>query len=310
MNTRFENHPLHAGEGVSIFIGPGILKTPTQAEAFFAIEDPSAAPLLYFGAYTLSTWPGLAAQTGLNDFYYDFHRRAAGNARYFPNGGIEALRSLKTPIRQLSEIGIKTVIQVTSLAHEDPKEVIPRLVEEAALQNPTAIEIDLSCQNSPEGANLSEDPKTCGEIMYSARREVGDDICLGLKDAPHVNSPDHEVLVEPIFNLLSSTWDYIDFVCGINTIGGQEFPEITCTGGKGGMSGPIVAPVARQHLQIWQKYAPDLAYLSIGGVDSNNADVEIPWRLEHGAMRVGGAQEFYRAKDPLQVAARWAIAAI
>lgn len=73
------------------------------------------------------------------------------------------------------------------------------------------------------------------------------------------------------------------------------------------MSGPVVAPVAREWLLVArQALSKDTPILSCGGVDSNNVGVEMPWRLEHGAMLVGGSQEFYRASNPAKLALRWA----
>ncbi len=309
--ANFENHPLHPGDGVPLFISAGPLKEPAQLVPFSEIEDPLVVPVLTLGGFTMPEWAG----NGEPDFTYDSVRKAAGNSRGLPNGGVEAIRALKGPISVLNELGIKTIIQVTNLPHENPLDVVPALVEEAAAVDPTAVEVNLSCPNGkkPDGSfhdPIYKDADVSGELMQASRDRVGWDVTLGAKDGPHVSSPVENVNTESIQRLTANIGSIVDFVTGINTIAAQDFPELTKTGGKGGMSGPIVAPVAKQHLTAWQMFAPDVPYLSTGGVDSENADIEISKRLELGAMLVGGAQEFYRSGQPHQLAARWAIAAV
>lgn len=310
--TNFEGHPLHPGEGLGLFIGPGIIKTPAQMEPFYEM-DPNVLSALWLGGFTGPDWAGNAAMKGGNDFTYDRARGAAGNARGLPNPGKEGIRALKEPIRILSETGIKTVIQVTNLPHETPKEVIPELVALAAEQNPTAVEVNLSCPNGLDAEGnlhppLSDNPEACAEVMALSRDQVGSDVCLGAKDSPHVTGPGQLPSYEVVADLVDHVDNYIDFFSGINTIGGQDFPEITCANGKGGMSGPIVAPIAREHLLHVREANPLLAYISIGGVDLYNIHHELRWRRERGAVLVGGSQEFYRATRPERLAARWAIA--
>lgn len=312
--ANFENHPLHPGEATPLFIAAGVLKTPAEIEPFTHIEDPLAAPLLYFGGYTTTPWAG-NAKPGQQDFVYYPERRMAGNARGLPNDGIEGIRALKEPIRILNEIGIKTIIQVTNLPSETAVDVVPRLAYEAAEQNPTAVEVNLGCPNGLDKDGNLEPPlannaEASAELMAASREEAGKDVCLGIKDSPHVTSLEDAVDEVAIYQLIAGVGDNIDFVCGINTIGDQPFPEIECAGGKGGMSGPVVAPTAREHILIWERDAPNIPYLSTGGMDSRNAEIEVPARLaKPNVIRVGGAQEFYRAKDRVQLAANWAIAA-
>jgi dihydroorotate dehydrogenase len=303
----FESHPLHPGKGVPIFIAAGVLKEPAQLKPFVAIEDPEAAPILTLGGFSLSEWCG-NANPGETDFVYS--NGVAGNARNLPNPGREGILALKEPIAALTKLGIKTIVQVTNLPHERPLDVVKELVLTAAEVNPTAIEFNLSCPNGvrPDG---SFHPPTCndadlsGEILEAARQEIGYEICFGAKDSPHVMSLEDEIDEAAIASLASASSPYVDFVTGINTIGNQPFPGIVT--GRGGMSGPVVVEVAHQHQELWLKYAPDTAYLSCGGVDTSNADVEIHARTSRGALRVGGAQEFYRARNPLDIAANWAI---
>lgn len=309
--VQFEDHPLHPGGGVPLFISAGPLKEPAQLEPFMQIEDPAAAPLITLGGFTLTEWAG----NGEPDFVYDPIRRAAGNSRGLPNGGKDAIIALKKPIQELGKRGIKTIIQVTNLPQENPLDVLPELVEIALESDPTAVEINFGCPNGkkPDGSfhlPLYREPDACGEVLDVVRDRVGYAADIIFKDGPHTDHPDVMPDELSIRRLELAVRGYVDAVVGINTIAAQEFPELTRTGGKGGMSGPIVAPVAREHARLWNKYAPDMAYLSTGGVDSENAETEVQARLAiPNVIRVGGAQEFYRSKKMRDLAASWAIAA-
>ncbi len=310
----FENHPLHPGEGVPIFIAAGPLKDGPQLEPFLAIEDPLVVPVLVSGGWTLGEWAGNATSENPQDFVYYSDKQMAGNARGLPNSGLEGMRQLKEPIRRLSDKGIKVIIQVTNLPHEKPIDVIPNLVEEAALLKPTGVEVNLSCPNGlDDDGNLH--PPTCddvdvsGEVMSESWYRVGDEVVLGAKDSPHAASLESGVNRVAVIRLITAIKPYINFITGINTIGGQLFPELKCAKGKGGMSGPVVAPIAHE----WLIAANDalegdskVAILSCGGVDSQNASIEIPTRQQEGALLIGGAQHFFRAQKPEQLALRWA----
>lgn len=310
--SKFENHPLNPGEGIPVFISAGVIKEPTQLEQFYEITDSRTAPVITLGGYTITEWAG-NAKAGQDDFIYYPDRKMAGNARGLPNGGRNAIEALKDPIARLTDLGIKTIVQVTNLPFETPIDVIPELVEIAASVNPTAVEVNLSCPNGKNADGsfhppLSSNAEASGEVMQASRNRVGREVILGAKDSPHVTSLDDEVNRNEVILLSHEIKKYIDFIVGINTIGNQEFPELECGNGRGGMSGPVVADIAKEHLSIWQEFAPNLAYLSTGGIDSENAESEISARLEAGALLVGGAQEFYRTKSQLQLVANWAIA--
>lgn len=308
--SNFESHPLHPGNGVPLFIAAGVLKEPAQLEQFMRIEDPLVVPLLTLGGYTLPEWAG-NAKAGEQDFVYYPDRQMAGNSRGLPNLGERGIRSLKNSIHTLGNMGIKTIIQVTNLPHEAPLDVIPSLVEIAAEVNPTAVEVNLSCPNGKKAdgsfhAPLCYNADASGEVMQESRRKVGDEITLGAKDSAHTAALDTEIDSQEISRLAASIKEYIDFITGINTIPNQAFPEITCANGRGGMSGPVIKEIAKQHLSLWRQYAPDVPYLSCGGVDTANAASEIAERLSLGALRVGGAQEFYRTGQLAILSARWA----
>jgi len=310
--SNFKKHPLYPAESAPLFIAAGPLKEPAQLRPFMRIVDPAAAPLLTLGGFTMNEWAG----NGEPDFDYDPVRRAAGNSRGLPNGGKEAIIALKHPIRHLTQLGIKTIIQVTNLPHESPLDVIPGLVEIALESEPTAVEINFGCPNGKTADGsfhppLYREPGACGEVLDVVRQRVGHEPCIVIKDGPHTDSPSVMPDEMSVRRLVNAVAQYADAVVGINTIAAQDFPELTKTGGKGGMSGPIVAGVAKEHARLWQKYAPDMPYMSVGGIDSNNAEYEIPERMAMpNVIRVGGAQEFYRSNNMRNLAVSWAVAAV
>jgi len=306
----FGGHSLHPGEGVPLFIAAGVLKEPAQLEVFKGIEDPNVVPVLTLGSFTLKEWGGNAG-SGQQDFVYYPDLGMAGNARGLPNPGKDGIKALEETVKELEDRGIKTILSVTNLPSERPVDVIPDLVEIGAEAGFKRVEVNLSCPNGLDNdGNLH--PPTCNnpdasaEVMSRAKERVGDDIALGAKDSPHVTSLEDRVDQLAVRKMLVAVRPYIDFLTGINTIGGQPFAEITCAGGKGGLSGPVVAEIAKEHLRIAHEVAPELAYLSTGGVDSANAKTEIAARRGLGALLVGGAQEFYRASQPYLLVERWA----
>lgn len=310
--SEFANHPLSPGEALPFFISAGILKEPAQLERFLEIEDPLMQPMLTLGSFTLTEWAG-NAKPGEQDFVYYPELRMAGNAIGLRNPGKEGLLALRGSIKALREQGFKVVVSITNLPHETPSLVLPELFKVALGVEPDGVEVNLSCPNGKKAdgslhAPVCSDAAASQDLTGLLRETGGPEVCLGAKDSPHVTSLDDSVNLSEVQALASGIAPYIDFLTGINTIGNQDFPAITCTNGKAGMSGPVVADIARQHLAAWQEYAPELAYLSCGGVDSQNAGLEVPARLGAGALRVGGAQEFYRATHPYQVTPQWALA--
>lgn len=310
--ANFEEHPLYPDGGVALFIAAGPLKEATQLEPFMEIEDPLVVPVLTSGGWVKPEWPGNATNQNPQDFVYYPERGMAGNCRGLPGSGVEGMRHLREPIKRLSDKGIKTIIQVTNLPQERALDVIPYMAEEAAALEPTAVEINLSCPNGKDDDGnfhppLCNNADESAEVMSVSRRAVGNGVCLGGKDSPHATSLESGVDANAVISIAKAVEPFIDFWVGINTIGAQPFPELVCGGGKGGMSGPVVVPIAREWLQIARAALnPDIPILSCGGVDSQNADVEVPWRLDNGAMLVGGAQEFFRATNPARLAERWA----
>lgn len=311
--ANFENHPLYPGYGSALYIAAGPMKEPAQLRPFLDVEDPRIVPVLTLGSLINMRWAGNKTAQHPQDFVYDADRQAAGNALGLPGRGMPAFHDAAPVVAELIDRGIKVNVSVSNLPFQKPAEVIPDMVEAVAeIIKPTSIEVNLSCPNGLD-ADGNLHPATCTNVDASvdviglSRDRVGGYVTLGAKDGPHTTGPDVPVNEWEVKGLVVGLQPYIDFLVGVNTIPGQAFPELTCTGGKGGMSGPIIAPVAKQHLRYSQEVAPDLAYISVGGVDANNIDSEYLERRTMGAMLVGGAQDFYRAGEPHKLALRWLI---
>ncbi len=310
--ANFEWHPLYREDGVPTFIAAGVLKEAAHFEHFMQVEDPLAVPVLTNGGWVKPEWGGNATSEHPEDFIYYPELGMAGNCRGLPCSGVEGLRRLGEPIKRLSDKGIKTIIQVTNLPHEKAVDVIPELVEEAAQQKPTAVEINLSCPNGKDNEGqfhppLCNNSEASAEVMSKSRERVGNEVTLGAKDSSHAISLTSGVNADAIQDLIAVAINpYADFLTGINTIGNQPFPELVCGNGKGGMSGPVVAGIAHEWLFVARDALDTkIPILSCGGVDSQNAHIEIPLRLKMGAMLVGGAQEFYRAASSATLSERW-----
>jgi dihydroorotate dehydrogenase len=311
--TVSEAHPLDPGDRNPFFISAGVIKTAEQLEPFMRLEDLSDAPFaITIGSSVWPEWSGNATPEHpvVTAHYPD--RDTYGNAIGLHGEGEKGLRELKEPVRRLAEAGIKAIISISNLPHENALDVVPKLAYTAAELNPAAIEVNLSCPNGkkPDGSlypPVCDTPEEAAAIMAETRQAVGPNVLLGGKDSSHINSLAQEIDEGSVQKLVLSILQYINFLTGINSIGNQPFPEITSTGGRGGMSGPIIAGVAKQHLAYTKKYAPDLPYLSVGGVESKNIAIELPIRRAMGALLVGGAQEFKRHQDNvLAVTAGWA----
>jgi len=307
----FEGHPLHPGQGVPFFLAPGVVKDAPQLEVFMDQIDPLLAPVVVSGGWTLPEWPGNATSAHPTDFVYNADRQMAGNARGLPSSGIEGLRRLGPTIRRLADQGIKTIIQVTNLPFEKPIAVIPQLVEVAAQQDPIAVEINFSCPNGKRAdgtleAPTCDNPEVCAEVLDAVEVRIGNAVMVGAKDSPHASSLESGVNEFAVRGFIKAVQPYVGYVSGINTIGNQPFPELDCAGGRGGMSGPVVAALALEWLQVTRATLdPKIPILSCGGVDSGNVVEQTTLRLDSGALLVGGAQQAYRGR-PERVMRDWA----
>ncbi len=304
-----EDHPLLPDNRVPIFISAGVFKEPAQLEYFEGVIDPSIVPTITLGGFSYHS----RRDNTHEDFFYNSERGLAQNIRRFPNPGKDGLLKMKDSIKRLTDKSIRTIVQVVYLPDENPVEILPLMTEIASEVEPTVIEVNLSCRNNLDSNGIPHEPicnapKLSGEIMGLCRDRVGPEVSLSVKDSSHAVSP-CEIDEEQLQEFLTEIRLSVDGITGINTVEPRLFENDGAIEERGGVSGPIIVSLARKHLQICRQVAPELAYLSVGGVDRSNAHTEIPYRLTNGAVLVGGAQEFYRASNPQELAIDWAIAA-
>lgn len=304
-----EDHPLFPDNRIPLFISAGVYKEPAHLECFDRVSDSSVVPTITLGGFSYHDRP----ENRHEDFFYDNTTQLAQNIRRFPNPGKDGLLRLKDSIKALTDNNIRTIVQVVYLPDENPVEILPLMTEIAREVEPTVIEVNLSCRNNLDSNGRPHEPicsvpKLSGEIMGLCRERVGPEVSLSVKDSSHAVSP-CEIDEEQLSEFLAEIRASVDGITGINTVEPRHYIESGAIEERGGVSGPVIASLAKNHLKICRQVAPGLAYLSVGGVDRSNAHTEIPYRLANGAMLVGGAQEFYRAGNPQTLATEWAIEA-
>jgi len=289
-----------------IFVSAGVVKEPAQIERLIPNEAIAAQVL---GSYTWNEHDGNDQNGRHNTFYYDAQARAAYNSIGLKNPGKEnAGRYLPEVIKKMKAAGQLAIISVTTLKGEDPKVVIPRMVEWAVEMDADGVEVNGSCPNlDKDHPLLCDDADATEEMGHNTRSLVGYDFAFGYKvsDLPYDTA-------ESIIRMR-----LFDFITTMNTKGNQLSPTNPDTGkpyievndGYAGQSGPIIRGLARENLLKWvdviRVEGSDEDILSVGGVPNG---YEVYDRIANmGALMVGGAQEFYRAKDPRDVAYRWAL---
>lgn len=291
-----------------IFVAAGVIKHEAQIIQASQVESVAMQTI---GSFTRSEWSGNSMGGKFNVFHWDEATKAAYNSIGLENPGRKlASEYLPRAISFVKESGQLAVVSVTTLGADNPKTVLPDLVEWALEMGADGVEINGSCPNlDPKHALLCQDVGETITVLNAVRDRVGAEATLGLKVSE---------LGSHIIRAYRSHPDFsVDFVTAINTKGAQPSPTnpntkqpyIEVNEGLAGMSGPVLAPLARDNLALWTRPRIEGSFdvLSAGGIDSSfNAGTEINSRLELGALMVGGAQEFYR-KDVRPVAETWAM---
>ncbi|HET7060163.1 MAG TPA: hypothetical protein VFH99_02500 [Candidatus Saccharimonadales bacterium] len=291
-----------------IFVSAGIIKTEDQIERFAGVHHIAAQII---GSFSEEEWGGNDPSGNKTVFWWEEKEQAAYNAVGLRNPGREAASEyLPRAIQKLHSVGQMALISVTSLAQEDPQEVLPRLAEWALDMGADGVELDGSCPN--HGALLCEDIVATHEITAAVRERVGDQPYISIKFA---SLPDYT-----IEQYKQDTRLPVDAITLINAIR-QQSPLNPQTGSKrievndgyAGKSGPAIADKARNNLMSWSfnlsgdlpsLWGPGYQLWSVGGVDNGQ---EIFNRVhDMGAYMVGAAQAFYRTKNPQALAQQWA----
>lgn len=292
-----------------IYVGAGVVKEKAQIE-HLAPEEAIAAQIL--GSYTYEEHFGNDDNGRNNVFWWDGATQSAYNSIGLRNPGRrQAGEYLPEAIKRAKAAGQVILASVTTLKGENPREILPRMAQWALEQGADGVEFNGSCPNlDSTHPLLCNDVDEMGAVTELARERVGREAILGLK----VSALPQETISRYYQRRLPL--DFYDF---INTIGNQPSPINPVTGwpaievnqGLAGLSGPAIRGIARENLLMWgqifgfDRGPEDVDLLSIGGVESG---LEVYDRVHHlGALMVGGAQAFYRARDPRQVAQKWAM---
>lgn len=291
-----------------IFIGAGIVKEPGQIEQIHANELLAATIL---GSYTNIPWDGNDEGGRRVVEHWDGDSKAYYNSIGLKNPGREAASTyLPAAIKRMQAAGQFVFVSVTTLAQQQPVEVLPAMVEWALEMGADGVEINGSCPNiSPEHPLLCLDPEQTAAVSEAIRSRVGEEPLLSYKVSP-MDRDKMDALVAS-----GMRWDVIDTMntqpnMMSPTNPATDQPYIEVNGGRAGMSGPRVMFIARQNLEDWLVAANnDFDVISMGGIDvgAGVASGEINFRVQAlGAVMAGGAQEFRRAGNLSMVVERWA----
>jgi dihydroorotate dehydrogenase len=283
-----------------IFIGAGVIKSESAIDRYAAMPGIAAQVI---GSFSWDEWGGNDPTRQKTTFYWDAEQQAAYNAIGLQNPGHEAAsKYLPGAISRVRAAGQLAIISVTSLKHEDAREVVPDLVEWALGQGAQGVEINGSCPNEGEHSLLCEDTEKTLATLAAVRQRVGDQPYLSLKVSP---------LAPETIEQYGASGLAVNAVAMINNCrrlspprSADAAPVIEVNDGYAGQSGPIINGLARQNLKHWrQATGGQYDHWSIGGVDTG---YEVYHRQNSGAVLVGGAQAFYRHKQPEEEVAKWA----
>ncbi len=210
------------------------------------------------------------------------------------------------------DAGQLAIIGITPLKHEDPLLVVPDTVEWALEMGADGVEINTSCPNENSDDLLCRDITKTKKAIQITRERVGDDPYLILKVS---------ALGEMAIRRYKSGLG-VDAVSAINSerrlspLNPQTgMPFIEVNDGYAGQSGPAISKLSQKNLYSWLRSTDQISTTfpvkdsrlnvwSVGGVESGR---EVYQRVHDiGAFMVGGAQAFYRAKDPAKVVRQWA----
>jgi dihydroorotate dehydrogenase len=291
-----------------IFIGAGIIKEPGHIKQ---IHDNELLAAVILGSFTDIPWDGNDAGGRYVVEHWDGDGKAYYNSIGLKNPGREAASVyLPDSISRMKDAGQLVFVSVTTLAQQNPVDVLPGMTEWALEMGADGVEINGSCPNiSPDHPLLCFDPEQTASVSEAIRSRVGDEPLLSYKVSP-MDRDKMEALVAG-----GMQWDVIDTM---NTLPNMlsptnpatDEPYIGVNGGRAGMSGPRVLFVARQNLEDWLVTANnEFDVISMGGIDvgAGVTSGEVNFRVQAlGAVMAGGAQEFRKAGNLGMVVERWA----
>lgn len=287
-----------------LFVGAGVIKSAEQIETYAAIPEIAVQVM---GSYSYEENPLSPDEANLQLVWWDEANQAFYNAMRLKNIGRKAAEQfLPDSIKRIQAAGQVAILGITPLHGEDPRKVIPDLVEWAVELGADGVEINGACPNEGTHEVMCNDVFLTVNTVDMARKRVGNTPYLLLKVAPLPKEQIrlYKVMLPKVDGL--SVMNNCRRLSPQNEQGGRR---IQVNDGYAGESGPIVAGLGRTQLRMWQDrsvgspdFQPDI--WSIGGIDNG---IEAFLRVQLlGAFAAGGAQAFYRSKEPSVTAQRWA----
>lgn len=203
------------------------------------------------------------------------------NSIGLPNKGLTKFVAEDLPL--YAELPVPLIVSVMGFSAD---ELIALLSELGELDEIAAFELNFSCPNVKTGNIVGSDPEECGAMMARLREYSKKPMIAKL--APSTSRPDLVALAAEAAGA--------DAISLINTIPGMAFAPGTSEpwlgGGSGGISGPIVRPVALA--QVFRVAAAvSIPVVGMGGVE-NAQDARA--LLDAGANLVAVGTENFR--DP------------
>jgi len=204
------------------------------------------------------------------------------NSIGLPNKGLEGFLAKDLPA--LGDLPVPLIVSVMGTSHED----FARLVSGVAARDEVAaVELNVSCPNVHSGLIVGEEPAETRALLEALR---------GLTEKPLIVKLTPNV-AHPAAVAIAAQEGGADGICLINTLKaaamhpGSGRPWLG--GGRGGLSGPAVRPVAMQQTLAVAE-AVSLPLIAMGGVATGADALEM---LAAGARLVGVGTESFR--DPL-----------
>lgn len=298
--SRLELNP----ERLPIVVGAGAYKDAASI-ATMAEEEMIAAQ--FVGSFSYNSCSGKSDGGRLAVEHWDAETGAYFNYVALENPGSKAAGLyLPEPIKKAQDTGQKVILSVVALLGEDPKIVLPHMVEWALETGADGVEIDGSCRNlDPKHPIMCEDIAETALVFDAIRERVGFDPTIGYKVASLPLDIIEQHAQYPL-------WDYISTM---NALGHQRAPINPLTGrpyiavnnGYASMSGPVIKNESRRNARDWVRSVRNthVDVVNLGGITDGE---EIYERVaDIGVLCAGGVQAFRKARDPRLVSQQWGI---
>jgi dihydroorotate dehydrogenase (NAD+) catalytic subunit len=214
---------------------------------------------------------------------------AIGLANPGAEAEVELLAKAKT---QLAPLGVSLIASIFA----GPPQEFGMVAAIVAQAQPDLLEVNISCPNvhSEFGEPYASDPAAAAEVTGHVKRvaeRAG--IPVIVKLAP--NTPSIVRIARAVVNAGA------DAICAINTMPGMvidtESGQTILANRSGGLSGPMLKPIALKCVYDIAKACPQTPIIGTGGVTTGVDAVEM---IMAGATAVGvGSAVYYRGADAI-----------